>query len=409
MDTNNPLSVSEINELIKTIAGTYIGGKIYVKGEISNVKKTGGNMYFSLKDDASNINGVFWKIDNNNFNNGDIVIISGKITFYTKQGTYQITANSIEKGGVGDINTKYQKMKDDFEKKMLFSKKRPFPEKIQNIALLTSTEGAALQDIMYVLKNNKFFGNVYIKNCIVQGNNCPKSVKDGIEYFNKLHISNQIKFDILVIARGGGSIEDLMGYSSEEVVKAIYESQIFTISAIGHEIDTMLSDFAADYRAPTPSIAGETIIKYQKKENDFLLKSFEKMKELEYSILSKISFCELRLNQCANIHKSYNPINFINSEIDRIETIKRKIKEKINHNIHDFNHEIDKLKIKNNMNNTKKIMKNGYAIITDENDNLIETANDFKNKIKEKIGLKIMFSDAEINLIDIIDIISNKK
>jgi exodeoxyribonuclease VII large subunit len=372
---------------------------------MANVKKAGGNMYFSLKDQISNINAVFWRIDNDNFSNGDIVTVSGKITFYTKQGSYQITASSIEKGGVGDINTKYQKLKDDFEKKMYFSKKRAFPEKIKNIAILTSAEGAALQDILYVLKNNNFVGNVYIKNCLVQGNGCPKSVKDGIEYFNKLQNTTPTKFDILVVARGGGSMEDLMGYSSEDVVKAIYESQIFTISAIGHEVDTMLSDFAADFRAPTPSIAGETIIKYQKKENESLSKSYEKIKELEYSILSKISNCESKLNQCANIHKSYNPINFINLEIERVECIKRKIREKIHHNIHDSNHELDKLKIKNNMNNTTKILKNGYTIITDENDNLIETANDFKNKIKEKIGLKIMFSDAEINLTEIIEML----
>jgi exodeoxyribonuclease VII large subunit len=398
MDINNPLSVNETNELLKTIVNTHIGNKMYIKGEITNIKKSGGNMYFALKDDYSSINCVFWRIDNDNFNNGDIVTIGGKLTVYTKNGTYQITATSIEKGGKGDINMKYEKMKEEYEKKNYFSKKRKFPEKIKNIAILTSMEGAALQDIMYVLKNNNFTGNVYVKNCLVQGNSCPKSVKEGIEYFNK----NFQNIDILVIARGGGGIEDLMGYSSEEVVKSVYESNIFTISAIGHEIDTMLSDYAADYRAPTPSIAGETIIKYQKKEGEIISKSYEKMKELEYVILSKLTNYENKLNQYTNTHKLYNPISYINSEIEKIEYIKKKIRDKIIHNIHDANHELDKLKIRNNMNNIAKIMKNGYTIITDEKDNLIESVTDFKNKIKEKVKVKIMFNDGEVNLHDLI-------
>jgi exodeoxyribonuclease VII large subunit len=401
METNNPLSVSEINELIKTIAATYLDGKVYIKGEIANLKKSGDNLYFSLKDQNSIINAIFWKIGNNSFNNGDVVTLCGKITFYSKQGTYQITATSIVKDGTGDINAKYQKMKEEFDKKMYFSKKRFFPEKIKNIAILTAREGAALQDILFVLNNNKFIGNVYVKNCIVQGINCPNNVKENIEYINNLNKEKKLNIDILVVARGGGSVDDLMGYSSEEVVKAIYNSEIFTISAIGHEIDAMLSDFAADYRAPTPSIAGETIIKYQKKEYDYFSKIGEKIKELEFNILSKLSNYESKLNQCSNIHKSYNPTNIINKQIELYESIQKRIKDKIHHNIHEVVHELDKLKIKNNMHDINKMLKNGYSIVTDEQDNLIQNSQEFKNKLKDKKQIKIMFCDGEINLCDL--------
>lgn len=397
MESNKPLSVSEINELVKTIAATHIGHKIFIKGELSNIKKSNGHLYFTLKDSISNINGIYWRFNSDALKNGDVVIVEGKITFFTKQGTYQITASNIDKCGIGDINTKYQNLKEEFEKKGYYSKKREFPKKIRNIGLLTAKEGAALQDILYVLNNNNFMGNVYIKNCLAQGNSCAKSVKDGIEFFNNM----KDKIDILVIARGGGSVEDLMGYSTEDVVKTIYLSDIFTISAIGHEIDFMLSDFAADFRAPTPSIAGETIIKEQNKEKEILSQKFDKIKNLEFSILSQISSFESILNKYINSHKSCNPINFINSEIEKIENIKKKIKDKILHNINDSIHELDKLKIKNSVHSIKKITKKGYAIITDEDDNLIENFADFKKKMKANENIKFMFNDGEICLKDL--------
>lgn len=397
MESDKPLSVTEINELIKTIVNTHIGHKIFVKGELSNIKKSNGHLYFTLKDSISNISGIFWRFNTDSFNNGDMVTVGGKITFFSKQGTYQITTTEMDKCGTGDINTKYLKLKEDFDNKGYFLKSKvikDFPKKIRNIGILTATEGAALQDILYVLNNNNFMGNVYIKNSTVQGTGCSKSVKDGIHYFNNI----KEKIDILIIARGGGSVEDLMGYSSEEVVKAIYESQIFIISAIGHEIDFMLSDFAADFRAPTPSIAGETLIKKQKEEKDILSSNLEKLKKLEYTILSHVSNLESKLNHCANLHKLCNPINFINTEIEKIELIRKKIKDKISYNINDSMHELDKLKIKNSVHNIKKITKKGYAIITDENNNLIENSIEFKKKMKNNDNIKFIFNDGEISL-----------
>jgi exodeoxyribonuclease VII large subunit len=399
MEKKNALSVSEINDFVKSIATTYLGNKIFVKGTISNVQKKGGNMFFSLKDNESNISAVYWKYGSNNFNNDDVVIIEGKITFYTKQGTYQITVSNIEKSEEENIESKYNKMKDEFEKKSYFSKKREFPVKIKNIGILTSIEGAALHDILYVLNNNNFCGNIYVKNCLAQGLGCPKSVKEGIEFFNKLNDTYPI--DILVITRGGGSIDDLMGYSSEEVVKAIYDTNLFTISAIGHEIDTMLSDYAADYRAPTPSIAGEIITKYQKKEDEKLIKIMELVKTIEYSIVNKINNYKSQIEKYTNIYRIKSPENILNSHHENLDKIRKKIRDKIYYNIHNNNHELDKLKIKNNIHNTTKILKTGYVIITDTNDNLVENLSDFKNKIKEKNDLKIMFNDGEAKLFDL--------
>jgi exodeoxyribonuclease VII large subunit len=394
MSNNNPLSVSELNDIIKSVFSQQLGNVISVEGEICNLKKNNGNLYFSLKDDISNINVVHWRYSGN-YDNGDKVIINGKITFYAKGGTYQITANNITKSGEGDINAKYQKMKDEFNNKGYFSKKREFPKKINNVGVITSLEGAALQDILYVLNTYNFSGNVYIKNCLAQGQNCPKSVKDGIEYFNEFNKTT--KLDVLIIARGGGSIEDLIGYSSEEVVRAIYETDIFTISAIGHEIDNMLSDFAADCRAPTPSISAELLIKNKKEEKDNILKKMEKVKELKFNIISKIQNYESQIFKLQNICDLKNPLNIMEKEVDKYEIIKKKIREKILFNLKDNLYEIDKLKMKNNNYNVKKNMKAGYAIIVDENGNLISSKRDFEEK-KQNNKIKIMFEDGEVFL-----------
>jgi exodeoxyribonuclease VII large subunit len=396
MDTENALSVSEINELIKTIITENLDQKIFVKGEISNIKKSNGNLYFSLKDEGAMINIIYWRPKFGEYNNGDNVIVSGKVTCFSKQGTYQITVQSIEKSGLGDLYKKYDKLKESMNTKSYFSKKREFPTKINRIAILTSTEGAALQDIMYVLHENNYRGEVYVKNCIVQGNGCPISVKNGIEYFNRLN--DQKPIDILIVARGGGSIEDLMGYSSEEVVKAIYLSKIFTISAIGHEIDTMLSDLAADFRAPTPSIAGETIIKTQRKHIQEVNNCYEKIKQMRHSIESRINNYENKIQNLESIHKSSKPENLINNEIHRLENLLKNMNDKVIGNLHNIVYELEKIKNKNNMYNTSKILKSGYTIIINEKGDLIDSAETFQKNVKENKKLKIMFSDGTIDL-----------
>jgi exodeoxyribonuclease VII large subunit len=397
MDSNNALSVSEINELIKTLISENLDKKIYIKGEISNVKRSNGNVYFSLKDENSMISIVFWKPKTTDFTNGDKVVVSGKMTCFSKQGTYHLVGQSIDKSGVGDLQKKYEKLKTALEAKSYFSKKREVPKSINRIGILTSLEGAALQDILYVLKTNNYVGEVYVKNCFVQGNNCPVSVKEGIEYFNNLHKKKQI--DVLIIARGGGSIEDLMGYSSEEVVKALYCSDIITISAIGHEVDMMLSDLAADLRAPTPSIAGETIIKIQKKQVELVNMYYEKLKQLKYTIESKFTNCENRLLNLQSIHKSFNPQSIVDNEIYRLESLLKTVRDKVMYSFNNNSHELEKLKNKNNMYNKTKILKSGYVIITNRHGDLVDNVADFTKNLSD---LKIMFHDGTISLSEFI-------
>lgn len=411
MDTNNALSVSEINQLVKKILSDSLNMTIYVEGEISGLKFSNGNLFFHLKDSDSNndsiISAVFWKAGRCNYNNGDKVKVKAKLTSFPTYGTYKLTVYSIDKEGVGDFHIKYEKLKNELNEKQYFSKKRNFPSKINKIGILSAAEGAALQDILYVLKNNNYVGEVYVKNCVVQGERCPKSVMDGINYFNNMNKKTNI--DILIIARGGGSFEDLMGYSTEEVVKAIYQSDIFTISAIGHEVDNMLSDYAADYRAPTPSIAGETIIRLQKKQFENIFSQYEKLKHLESAIGVEITNYENKINNLKCIHESFNPENIIDNTINKYKNMLKELHDSVLHNINENFYELEKLKNSNNMYDTSKILKSGYTIITNAKGDLIETGEQFKKHIKNISNLKIVFSDQTIDLDELFDVKTKKK
>ena len=252
---------------------------------------------------------------------------------------------------------------------------------------------------MSVLNNNNFIGNVYLKDCMAQGNNCAKSVKKGIEYFNDMNKKTNI--DILVITRGGGGEEDLMGFSDELVVEAIHKSNIFTISAVGHEHNHMLSDYAADHRAPTPSIAGETIIKYQKNENDHISKITEKLKRLEGNILSKISHYETYLNQYEIILTKNSPVDIINSQIEQLDKISENMRLRMVSNIENLNGELDKLKMKNDSCSVKKNLKKGYILILDNDGNLISSKSKLTKYMEKGEAIKFMFKDGEVLLSDL--------
>lgn len=394
------ITVSELNEKIKTTLTSNFNEPLKIKGEISNIKMSGGNAYLTLKDSQSMINMVSWnhkthKID---IKNGDDVMVNGKLTCFQKNGSYQITAFKIERIGMGNLYEELEINKKTFEKKGYFSKSKEgkkLPENINRIAILTSLEGAALQDILYVLKSNSFYGEVLIKNCNVQGELCPQSVSNGIEYFDNLHKKKPI--DVLIISRGGGSFEDLLGYSHKEIVKAIHNTKIYTISAVGHEVDTMLSDYSADYRAPTPSISGEVISCLQRKRRDNLNSNIEKFKNLRNTLETKLCTYESKISHLKQIVNTIKPENFIDNELNSLNLNSKKLNEKIKNNIKKVNDRIEKLKTKSESYNPLKIFEGGYVAIVDNDDNLISDITTFK-KLKTNQQLKIVFADGEISL-----------
>lgn len=384
------LSVNDVNLMIKNIVTNGISDAIKVKGEISNLKVSNGNTYLTLKDNDSSISGIAWKKDFN-FKNGDEVVVTGKITFFIKSGTYQITIYSAKNIGIGDLHKQYSKMKEKFESKGWFNKKRQLPSSISRIGIISSLEGAALQDILFVLNQNKFKGDIIIKNCLAQGGECPKSVKTSIKYFNKIHKKTPI--DVLLVARGGGSFEDLMGFSSKEVVRSIYKSPIVTISAIGHEIDFMLSDFSADIRAPTPSIAGEMISNAQRIKTQRIYDIFQESTKIGTIINNKIEILSHALQLEKQKYESIDLTTIIENHSAKLTKIQSHVANNIQQKLYALKVELEKLQKDEQNYDYKNVLKRGYMLLVTETGELIKTKADYEKYNKK---LKMIFADGEL-------------
>lgn len=256
------LSVSDLN---KAIRGTLEGGfpLVWLKGEISNFKPhTSGHWYFSLKDSKAQISAVMFRGFNQTVkfrpHDGMEVIVRGKVTVYEPRGNYQIFCELMEPLGAGAMQLAFEQLKLKLEREGLFApeRKRPLPLFPQHVAVITSPTGAAIRDILKVL-HRRFKGlRVTLIPAVVQGQQAAESICAALEAANRL-----TDVDVLIVGRGGGSLEDLWCFNEETVVRAIAASRRPTISAVGHEIDFTIADFVADVRAPTPSAAAEMVVK----------------------------------------------------------------------------------------------------------------------------------------------------
>jgi len=365
------LTITELNIILKDKVNK-IGQKIKVKGELSGFRgKYGNTVYASLKDDKSSINIIrFNAIED--IKNGDKLIVNGNIDFYAKTGDIKLICNKIEIEGEGELLKKLDILKKKFEEKGYFENKKSIPF-VKNIGIVTSKDGAALQDILFVLNSNKFDGKVYIKNSPVQGNDCPKGICNGIKFFNTFLTEENSKVDLIMITRGGGGIDDLMGFSDKTVIEEIHNSDIFVMSAIGHEIDWMLSDYVADIRAPTPSIGADIICKscpdYKKKIEIFLLKSDT------YNKYIKTRFDILKKNIKSTRKKMFD--DKYESNKKRIYLIEDKMKHLYNNKIKIIRNTIDN--IRSNIEVIKNIKH--YNCNIKFNDKVITDIAELKNKI----------------------------
>lgn len=238
---------------------------ISLRGEISNFKlHSRGHMYFTLKDDQARLQSVMFAGNNRNLpfmpENGMNVLVKGEITVFEAYGQYQLYVQQMEPDGVGSLYLAFEQLKEKLQKKGYFDAvhKKVLPMYPQHIGVITSPTGAAIRDILTTLKRRYPIAKRTLLPVLVQGVNAAASIKEAIETANKSHA-----FDVLIIGRGGGSIEDLWGFNEEIVAEAIFQSKIPIISAVGHETDTTISDFVADLRAPTPTGAAELAVPSQ--------------------------------------------------------------------------------------------------------------------------------------------------
>lgn len=254
------LTVTQLNLFIKDLMGQIpLLNNIKIKGEISNFKHhSSGHMYMSLKDESGVLRAVMFKNAAMYLKfkpeNGMQVVASGRVSVYERDGQYQLYINSMEQDGKGNLYEQFEKLKAKLQAEGLFdqSLKKPIPRYPKCVGVVTAPTGAAVRDIINILSRRYKAADICLYPALVQGEGAAESVKTGIEYFNTTK-----KCDVIIIGRGGGSIEDLWAFNEELLARAIFESEIPIISAVGHETDFTISDFVADLRAPTPSTAAE--------------------------------------------------------------------------------------------------------------------------------------------------------
>ena len=253
-------SVDDLTTLIKqTLEGSFYG--LTVAGEISNFRPaSSGHWYFQLNDAEASIQAVMFKQKSWRLpflpKDGDRVVVTGNISVYAKRGSYQIICETMSRSGTGDILALLEKRKQEFAAAGYFDpeRKRPIPAHPKRVGVVTSPTGAAVRDILQVLQRRNPSIDIVVLPAVVQGDGAAKTIRAQIEAANRWRLA-----DILIIGRGGGSLEDLLPFSEKIVIEAIVSSEIPIVSAVGHEIDWALSDFAADLRAPTPSAAAELV------------------------------------------------------------------------------------------------------------------------------------------------------
>lgn len=397
-------SVTLLNAEIKQILDSQYDS-IKVSGELTNYKISGNNMYATLKDADSAINIIVWGfINNRNGNalfdvcNGDNVTVYGKIVLYQKAGSYSITASKIEKNGIGSLYQDYELKKKYYENLGYYDNKKKFPNVINKIGIITAKDGAALQDILHVLGKNGFYGKIFIKNCLVQGNNSSSSIAQAINTLS----SNDYSLDLLIITRGGGSFEDLISFSSDEVIEAIHNSNIFTISAVGHEIDFMLSDFVADLRAATPSVAAEIVATAQRQKiNEYIKYKNYVDKTVIPSFENQIFTLNLSLNKLVNSLSSNSPTTKIQQTQELLKLHRTNMEKILDTSVIKIKERIKLVTQKIQKYDIENMLQSGYTVLI-KNNRIIDSINDIKTGQKLKLKMK----DGDVTII--VENIDNK-
>lgn len=363
-ETSSKFSVSEITNLIKVNLESNFKD-IIVEGEISNYRPaSSGHIYFAINDKESQLNCALFKYAQRNsdlkLKDGDKIKAYGSISVYKQRGSYQLIVNRIEKCGEGDILAILEERKKMFAQKGYFEqdKKLPLPKVPKTVAVITSHTGAAIRDIINVISRRNATINLKILSTAVQGDGAGKKIAKRIKQVNQHNIA-----DVIIIGRGGGSLEDLLPFSEIDVIEAIAESKIPVISAVGHEIDWAISDYVADMRAPTPSAAAEIVTSEQQQIAD----SISNYKDQILNYIQRIyQFKRLRLEQLSEeqlkqkILNIYTPIHF------KLEENNLKIANSYKKLITNYRHKLQISKLKLEKESPLYIMGKGYTIITDK-------------------------------------------
>ena len=390
--TYNAISVTELNKYIKDkFEEDEMLNNILVKGEISNFKHHyTGHMYFTLKDENSLIKCVMFKTYTPNLNfipkDGMQVKVLGTVSVFERDGVYQIYCKAMQQDGLGDLYRIYTELKEKLSKEGLFDDKykKPIPYMPKCIGVLTSNTGSVIRDIINVSARRN--PNVYIKllPVPVQGQGAARKITEAIKIMNENRLC-----DVIILARGGGSLEDLWPFNEEIVARAIFDSKIPIVSAVGHETDFTISDFVADLRAPTPSAAAELVVPNVK---DIILKLKEYESRQKIALNRKIQIMKLRYEKCLNSKVFKEPLQKINERYMMLDIKVRQMESYINQKYINEKAKAIKLIAKLDALSPLKTLARGYSIIT-LNGKTIKEAKYLKKD--DEINIKLF--DGQVN------------
>ena len=383
MNNEVSLTVTDINNYIKNIVdGDFFLSNVTLKGEISNLKfHTRGHLYFSLKDENSKINAVMFNYKNLGLNfipkDGMNVIVKGKVSVFTTGGSYQITVSNMKEDGIGNLYILFEELKRRLEREGLFSPehKKKLPRIPKKVGVITASTGAAVKDIISTINRRFPLTEIILFPTLVQGVGAKENI---VKMINE---ANESDVDVIILGRGGGSIEDLWAFNEEIVARAIYNSNKPIVSAVGHEIDFTISDFVSDMRAPTPTGAAELVVpskvEIQSYLNDYKgriisvinkkIKSytdtFSKLKST-YILKNPISMYEIDEQKLDNMLEKLGSIMTYKLEREKIKlnNLSKMISPNMLNRLDKEKIKLENIETKLNLLNPENILKKGYSL-----------------------------------------------
>lgn len=388
------LSVGEVNNYVKKLVeNDFILKNLNVKGEISNLKfHSSGHIYFSLKDENSKVNCIMFKNNAVNLDfrleEGMKVEIKARLGVYHKEGTYQLYCENIKKAGIGELFEEFHKLKKELSEEGIFDEKykRALPKFPKRIGIITARTGAAVRDIINVIQRRNKSLDIILYPAKVQGENAADSIIEGIRYFN-----NEKSVDVIILGRGGGSIEELWAFNNRDLAYEIFNSRIPTVSAVGHEVDFTISDFVSDMRAPTPSAAGELVSpSLQEMINDLV----NKKEFLHRAIDRKFLNAKRDVDLLHKGLKGNNPKDIIEKRIKEVNSLEEKLNFLGKRKIDKAKDELIALNSILQTLNPLNTLGRGYSVIMDKKDKVINKV----SELKKNDMVKVIMKDGSVNI-----------
>lgn len=386
------LSITQINEYIRQMMDSdTLLGSVAVRGEISNYKVyPSGHHYFTLKDEGAALKCVMFKSSAIRLKfrpeNGMQIIAMGKISVYPRDGAYQLYCSAMALDGVGDLHAAFEQLKAKLAQKGLFdpAHKKPLPQFPGTIGIITSSAGAAVHDMLRILKKRYPLTQVRLLPVRVQGAEAPGEIAAAIAYANHYKLA-----DLLIVGRGGGSIEDLWAFNDERVAQAIYDSVIPVISAVGHEPDVTISDFVADLRAATPSNAAELAVP----DCESLYQMLDSMSAaMETALTRQLKTARRHLQMLSASPSLKSPVEYINQRKKSVQLLKARLISAQNNKLHRERQRFVASMAKLDAMSPLKVLSRGYAMAHNDKGELVRSV----SQIRVGDSLQIKVSDGSI-------------